>query len=242
MKRNRTFTVAAMIACALVSITPCAPAQTAESIVQKMHDTYAALKSYSDTGVILDEYGSSSADRHTFTTNFNRAPRHFLLDFRKQSGDRFVVWGDPDAFHTWGKTTGQQYDYPNPNNVAAISMSGYNTKDSVLKVPPLLYSKAALGGFFNNFADPVLDGTEDIGGRRCYRVVGRVSDMYAATGKEVNLRKVTLWIDSESFLLRQVREEWKTVPGNRSRLITTLQPQANPTLDDSKFKFVAPQQ
>ena len=114
-----------------------------------------------------------------------------------------------------------QTDYPNPNNAPAISLSGRNTGGAALKIPTLLYSKAALGGDFNNFADVVLDGTEPISGRRCYRLIGRASDVYAASGKEVNTRRMTVWIDTESLLISQVREEWKGLPGQRSRTTTT---------------------
>ncbi len=216
-----------------------AHAQSVDSILQKMRDTYGAMQSYSDTGVIVNEYGAT--DRHTFSTYFNRSPRHFLLEFNKQLGDRYVIWAEPDAFHTWWKTTAQQMDYPNPNNAPAISMSGRNTTGAALKVPALLYSKVNLGGDFNNFADVAMDGTENIGGHDCYRLVGRASDQYAATRKEVNIRKMTLWIDTSSSLLRQVREEWKAPGGGVNRVTTTYQPQANPTLDDARFKFVPPE-
>jgi outer membrane lipoprotein-sorting protein len=229
-----------MLLAAMVSRTT-VRADGAEQILQKMRDTYTAMKSYADTGVIVNEYGGIS-DRHTFSTSFSRAPRRFLLDFRKQGGDRYVIWADANAFHTWWKTTGQQTDYANPNNAPAISMSGRNTQNSGLKIPALLFSKVNLGGDFNNFADVALDGTEDVGGRRCNRLIGRASDRYAATDKEVNIRKMTLWIDAESSLIRQVREEWKGTPGSITRITTTYQPQANPTLDDAKFAFTPPQQ
>jgi len=241
MKSHQVIARVLTLVTAAVFLGLTAQAQTTDSILQKTRDLYGGLKSYSDTGVVLNEYGSSSTDRHTFTTYFNRTPRHFILDFRKQGGDRYVIWGDPDAFHTWSKTTGQQYDYPNPNNAPAITMSGQSSGGSSGKIPPLLYAKAQLGSIFNNFADPILDGTEEIGGKRCYRIVGRSSDTYAATGKEVNVHKLTIWIETESSLIRQIREEWKPLPGQRSRVITTFQPQANPTIDDNKFKFAAPQ-
>jgi outer membrane lipoprotein-sorting protein len=228
------------IAAAAVLFALSAHAQSADSILQKMRDTYGGMKSYHDTGVIVNEYGAT--DRHTFSTDFNRSPRHFLLDFRKEGGDRYVIWAEPDAFHTWWKTTAQQTDYPNPNNAPAISMSGRNTTGASVKVAALLYSKVDLGGDFNNFADVTLDGTENIGGHDCYRLVGRASDRYAATGKEVNIRKMTLWIDSSSSLLRQVREEWKAAGGGVNRITTTYQPQANPTIDDAKFRFAPPTQ
>jgi len=210
-------------------------AQNADEIVQKMRDAYGVLNSYSDSAVIVREYGAT--DRHTFDTFFSRSPRHFLLDFHKQGGDRYVVWGDPDAFHTWWKTTMQTTDYPNPNNTAAITLSGPPTQDAIAKIPTLLYSKANLGGDFANFADSKLDGNEDIGGHACYRIAGKASDMYSATGKEVNIRKVVLWIDKQSFLLRQVREEWPPLGGTSTRVTTTYEPQANPPIEPAKFKF-----
>jgi outer membrane lipoprotein-sorting protein len=210
-------------------------AQNPEEIVQKMRDRYGALNSYSDSAVIVREYGAT--DRHTFTTYFNRAPRHFLLDFYKQGGDRYVIWGDPDAFHTWWKTTGQTTDYPNPNNASAITLSGPPTQNAVTKIPTLLYSKAKIGGDFTNFEGAKLEENEAIGGHSCYRLTGKASDRYGATGREVNIRKMTLWIDAESFLLRQVREEWPPVGGTATNVTTTYEPQANPTLDGPKFKF-----
>ncbi len=224
-----------------VFLSTVAHAQNAENILQKTRDTYAQMKSYADNGVVVNEYGASSEDKHTFSTAFNRSPRHFLLDFHKQGGDRYVVWADPDAFHTWWKTTGQQADYPNPNNAPAISLSDLNSKGTALKIPTLLYGKAFRAAMLN-IADPELDGTEEIGGRRCHRVVGRLSDVYAATGKEVNIRKVTVWIDSDSFLIRKMIEESKAVPGQRNRTITTYEPRVNPALDDSQFKFTPPEQ
>jgi outer membrane lipoprotein-sorting protein len=214
-----------------------AQAQSAAEILQKTRSTYQELKSYSDAGTVVSEYGVSSEDRHSFSTYFNRAPRHFLLDFRKQGGDRFVIWGDPDAFHTWWKTTVQQMDYPNPNNIAAISMSGQNTAGTALKIPTLLYGKSPLAAAMLNVANPVLQGSEEIAGRRCHKITGQASDVYTATGREVNVRAVTVWIDAESYLVRKVLEEWKPLPGQRNRLITTFDPQANPALDEARFRF-----
>src|SRR2546430_1520647 len=135
-----------------------AHSQSADEIVKKMRDTYGALNSYADNAVMVREYGAT--DRHTFATYFNRTPRHFLLDFHKQGGDRYVVWGDPDGFHTWWKTTKQTTDYPNPNNTPAITLSGPPTQSAVVKIPTLLYPKANLGGDFTNLADAKLEGDE----------------------------------------------------------------------------------
>ncbi|HZQ24865.1 MAG TPA: DUF2092 domain-containing protein [Terriglobales bacterium] len=214
--------------------------QTADSVLQKARDTYGQMKSYADTGVVLYEYGTSSEDKHTFSTAFNRSPRHLLLDFHKQGGDRYVIWADPDAFHTWWKTTGQQTDYANPNNAPAISLSDLNSQGTALKIPTLLYAKA-FGAAMLKIADPTMDGTEDIEGHHCHRIVGRLSDVYTATGKEVNIRKATVWIDTASFLIRKMVEEAKAPSGQHNRKTTLYDPRANPTLDNASFKFAPPE-
>lgn len=211
----------------------------ADDVMARMRQMYGDLRSYADTGTVIWEYGSGSTDRYTFTTWFTRVPRQFLLDFRR-SQDQYVIWGDPDAFHTWWKTTSGQYDYPNPNNVTAISGSSRNTTGTALKIPTLLYAKAALGGDFTGMTAPVVDGVEDVSGHRCHRLRQSVSDTYAATGKETNARELTVWIDTDSLLIRKVLEEWKPLPGQRSRIITLYEPQANPTIAAAKFRFVPP--
>jgi outer membrane lipoprotein-sorting protein len=57
---------------------------------------------------------------------------------------------------------------------------------------------------------------------------------------EVNVRKMTTWIDAESLLIRKVVEQWKTLPGQISRMTTTFEPEANPALDESRFRFAPP--
>lgn len=220
-------------------------AQTAEQILQKTKDAYVAMMTYADSGSVLDEYGSAastSKTHYSFTTNFRRAPRAFVLETRKEGGDRFVVWGDPDAFHTWWKTTGAQYDFPNPDNIGAISGSGRNTGGAGVKIPTLLYGKSQLAAMMLAMGDPTLEGKEKVGGHDCYRVTGRASDTYAATGKEVNVHKVTVWIDADSYLVRQMREEWKGMPGQVIRTTTSYDPQPNANIEETRLRFKAPQQ
>jgi outer membrane lipoprotein-sorting protein len=214
----------------------------ADDVWQKSLAMYAALGSYADSGTVVWERGSSSKDQHTFTTLFKRSPRGFQFDFRKQGGDRVVIWGDPDAFHTWWKTTGGRDDYPNPNNLGAFSTADYLTSGSAMKVPLLLYSKAPLQGTFTHFTDAVQDGTDVVAGHQCYRLLGTTRDVYGATGHAVNLRRLTVWVDANSLLIRKTLEEPKDqLPGQRSRTITTFEPQANPSLDDARFRFTPPE-
>jgi hypothetical protein len=174
-KRARSICLATVLPLLACLASASSSAQTAESILQKSRDTYAQLKSYADTGIVLYEYGTSSEDKHTFSTAFNRAPRHLLLEFHKQGGDRYVIWADPDAFHTWWKTIGQQTDYPNPNNAPALNLSAPNTGGIALKIPTLLYGQA-FGAAMLKIDDPVLGSTEEMAGHRCHRITGRASD------------------------------------------------------------------
>lgn len=198
------------------------------------------MNSYSDTGTIEVEYGRDSRDRHTFATLFSRSPRGFLLDFNKDGGDRYVVWGDPNAFHTWWKSTTVREDYPNPNNTGAFTMAGPQTKGAAEKIPPLLYGKAVLPSAFANFNDAKEAGTESIGGKPCAKVTGTAYDTYAGTGRRTSARKVTVWIDTESLLIRKIVEEGEAPPGMVNRTTTAYEPRANPPVDASRFRFAAP--
>jgi outer membrane lipoprotein-sorting protein len=235
-------TSAMLLACVLsaIALRAAAPAVTAaDDIWHRSRAAYAALKTYADTGTVLYEFGASSQERHSFTTAFGREPRRFYFDFHKQSGDRYVIWGDTDAFHTWWKTTGGRQDYPNPNNAGALLLAGPTTMGATSKIPTLLYAKAQLPGDFTNISDLSVGSAETVDGHQSQRVVGTASDVYG-TGNHVNERKLTLWIDTESLLIRKVLEEWKPLPGQVSRRTTTIQPVANPALDDSRFRFVPP--
>jgi outer membrane lipoprotein-sorting protein len=214
--------------------------ETPKAVLEHTRSVYGALTSYSDTGTALKEYSATSRDQFSFTTFFNRAPRHFFFDYRKPSGDRMVVWGDPDAFHVWWKTTGQVTEYPNPKNTGALTLSDYPTGGAITKIPPLLYSKAGLAGAVVGFEPTRMADMEDVGGSRCYRLEGTTSDSYGQTGKQVNVRTLTVWIDSSSYLIRKVVEDAPSAPGTLNRTTTTFDPKANPKLNDEPFQFSPP--
>jgi hypothetical protein len=213
-----------------------AQAPPVDKILADMRKVYADLTAYADTGEVISEYGTGSTDRFTFTTYFNRVPRGFLLDFRKGQ-DQYVIWGDPDAFHSWWKATSQQYDYPNPNNSGALTGSPRNTLNTAQKIPTLIYAKADLGGDFSRFTSPTAAADEDVNSHRCHRLNGEIYDSYGATGRRSNTRQMTVWIDVESSLIRKVLEEAQALPGQRSRVTWVYDPQANPTIDPAKFRF-----
>ena len=210
------------------------------AILEHMRAVYIGLTSYADTGTVRDYISPTDYVDFTFSTAYNGKPRHFLLDFRNGSGGRFVIWADPDAFHVWWKSTGQVTEYPNPNNSGALTLSDYPTKAVSTKIPALLYGKVGLPGAFLNFLPARDAGLEDCGEKKCHRLEGETSDRYAGTGKIVNVRKLTVWIESDTYLVRKTMEEAPAPAGLLSRTITTFDPQANPHLPDETFKFSPP--
>lgn len=215
----------------------------ADKILEAVYAKYAGLTSYSDTGTVTYEYGTDSKDTHRFVTLLNRSPRGYLLEFTKVSGERFVIWGDPEAFHSWWSAINSRSDYPNPNNTGAFTGSDVHTYGVAQKITALLYPKAQLPGSFGNMTDMVLAGTEDVDGHKCYRLEGRARDVYGATGRETNIRKIAIWVDVDSLLIRKVVEVPKEVlPGHIDKTTTIYEPLANPTIDQARFKFVPPTQ
>ena len=105
---------------AILAASSATAAQSPQEILDHARSVYSAMTSYADTGSVVQDYSPTSHDTHRFATSFNRTPRHFLFDFHKASGDRLVVWADPDAFHVWWKATGQTTEFPNPKNTGAI--------------------------------------------------------------------------------------------------------------------------
>jgi hypothetical protein len=216
---------------------------------------YAGLKSYADVGTIVDEY-PGVVDRYKFKTFFRRESHDLLLDFQGISsftkaanftsdltGRHLVIWmmnGDLKRFDQETKTL-DHYPKEGGNQPGALNNAGYSTKGASTLIPSMLYSKAALLSTLKEIEEIHLDGMEQLGGRRCHRLVGVAASQYQ-TGRRVNVRPVTIWLDAETLLIRKLFEgtpEGAPLDSYR-RFTVTLEPQANPTLDDGKFQFTVP--
>jgi outer membrane lipoprotein-sorting protein len=220
------------------------PVASSDDVLARSQAAYAALRSYSDTGSVDTEFGPPAGlvrEHHTFKTLF-RAPRHFLFDFAKeQNADRFVVWADDDAFHTWWQATGVAETYPKGSGAGAFVAGGTPTLNSLMQLSPWLFSQADLTGPLTEFGDASAAGTETINGRPCQKLVGVGKSVYRASGRVVNVRPMAVWIDTQTFLVRRVFED--TSEGSAGfvyRTTTTFDPQANPLLDDARFLFTPP--
>ena len=230
---------------AAVGGTPPVRRAPGEDILARARATYAALKSYADTGQVEVVYGQAkdpSHDRHTFRTLY-RAPRLFYFEFIKQhDADRLVVWSDLEAFHSWWRTTGTSTSYPKGQGSLAFILAESPTSHSVTQIAPLLFPGAGLTGTLTEFGDATDAGLDTLAGHPCHKLVGVAQSMYGKTGRVFNRRQTTVWVDAESYLVRKVFED--SAEGTAGTLVsqvtTTFSPHANPPLDDDRFRFRPP--
>jgi hypothetical protein len=241
---NRCAPIALGLSALLVAWTPAVPL-TGVDLLAKSRAAYAGLKAYSDTGLVVTEAGNAGGmalDRFTFKT-FYRAPRYFYFDITKQADSaRFLIWSDADAFHTWWSVTGVEDEYPRGTGASAFVNSAGPSGGYVMYIAPLLFPQVGLAGTLNEIGETELAGSETIGGHACHKLTGVAKSAYTATGHEFAARKVSIWIDQQSLLVRKVFEDTPRGMGAGwiSRVSVTFEPQANPSLDDAKFKFTVP--
>lgn len=216
----------------------------ADDLIARSRAAYASLRSYSDTGVVTYE-ANGYTERYTFKTYY-RAPRHLYFEFdndKKAGGRQQIFWKEGGDLQTWNSATRVFETIPvaSGREVATIGGAAGTTYGTAVLILSLLFQKSGLIGTIGEFANGSDVGTEDIGGRRCYKLVGVARSTYAS-GQVTNVRATTIWIDAETLLVRRVFTDTpKNYPvGSIARLATTLEPQLNPTLEDGRFRFVVP--
>jgi outer membrane lipoprotein-sorting protein len=237
-----------LLALSMLWIPAHADSTSAQTFVEQSRARYATLKSYADRGEVLDQFGPKPENsyRHTFRTYF-RAPRHFLFEFKRDAragGDRIVVWCDGGDFQSWSSLTRQHQTYPRGSNTAILAFNqfGSATQRAITLVPALLFQGSGLVSTFGEFGDAVSAGDETIGGARAQKVNGVAQSMYAKTQRVTNVRRATVWIDPQTKLLRRIFEDTPEglPPTAVMRITTTLEPQADPQLEDKVFQFAVP--
>jgi hypothetical protein len=228
-----------------VALASSAAVPAANDVIDRSREVFSTLKSYADTGTLVTEAQVSGApaivERHAFRTYF-RAPRHFYFEFnedRKAGDDRYVLWGDDEAFHTWWSATGVEAAYEKGKGALAFRLSTMPTKDSIQLIAPWLFGQAGLEGPLTNLQDATLSGIEDVGGRRCHKVAGQSRMPY---GQADRLRPTTVWVDAQTSLIcKVVLGNVPGAPKNYVQLLSaTFTARANPHIEDKLFLFKPP--
>ena len=218
---------------------------------------YATLQSYADSGTVTVDTGAI-VDKARFTTYFRRASRDLFFDFQALTSltvslkftidmraHRHVLWMFNGAMQT--------YQTPTPEPLAVVGTDGgaqvrtlsgfsHSTHGAAIMITSLLYSQARLPSAILQIENASVAGIEPIEGRPCHKVVGTAAAYYPS-GQRTGVRPVTVWIDTETQLVRRVLEDTPEGYGDGKatlRITFDYQARANPALDDAKFQFTPP--
>ena len=224
-----------------------------EDVLARSIAFYATLASYSDTATVVRE-APGLVDQWKLSTHFRRNAPDFYFDFQgvtsqsaglttDASANRVVFWmikGELQSYHLPGQLH-EIVPRDTGNQPGALQRAAAATAGTSMLVSSLLFSKANLPGTILQIGEAVDEGFETIDGHRCHKITGIASEYYK-TGRQTNTRKVTVWIDSDTLLVRKVFEDTPQgyPAGSYSRLTVTIDPQANPTLEDGQFEFTIP--
>ena len=215
---------------------------------------YATLTSYADTGTI-EVATTGIVDTSRFETALRRKTRDLYIEHQAlksvqpnnsnhtldMSAHRYVIWMFKGEMQTYEFVTGNHESINGDAQARTIQGTAHRSQGSTMLILSLIYAQARLPGAISQIEEATVAGIEEVDKRRCHKVVG-VAAAYYPSGQRTNIRPVTVWIDTETQLIRKVFEDTpKGYPARSfSRRTTTLQPQANPALDDKKFQFKVP--
>ena len=145
-----------------------------QSILQTLTDTYAALKSYQDNGVVLTQFpDKDKPDEIHFSTWFKR-PRLFRFDWtthhpyeglRHEKTSRSIWRNEEGTF--WYSDREKEIEREESLGMAIAGATGVS-KGAAHNVPGLLMRRFA-GFYFTELLAPVVDELE-YRGRECYHV------------------------------------------------------------------------
>lgn len=229
----------------------------AEDLLEKSMAVYDGLTSYADSGTVTDQFDETLEVSH-FRTFLRRPPLNFYFEWGRRvniptkrqadslsmPGKQQVFWlvnGDLQEYQRDGSSA-EHKTYPRGSNQpGALASAKSGTYDAITLIPSLLFRKAQLVGPLQEIAEISLAGTEKVGGHTCHKLVGIAQSVYPS-GAISNVRPITVWIDTETLLIRKVfTDKPKNYDLNTIRTYTwTADPVANPKLDDARFQFTIP--
>jgi RNA polymerase sigma factor (sigma-70 family) len=194
---------------------------TAQKVAEKSRDAYAALASYSDSGMVVSEIGGQK-----ITTAFNlrlQRPNLYRIDWTQTGGiatTEGLVWSDGSGDYslmgdpTGANVPGQASKLKKMPNMKAALTSATGLSTSAASTVP--------GAFFNQdlgdvFIAPVRSGRHPlqkepdakVGNVDCY-VLSSTLDFSKIpdNGGKPGLAATTLWIGKQDFLIHQCRTKY----------------------------------
>src|SRR5918993_1199154 len=210
-------------AASLYSGAPVVGAQAASTLPPELTRSiayYATLTSYADSGTVTVDTGGV-VDKARFTSYFRRASRDLFFDFQSLSSVtvntghsidmrayRVVLWMFKGGMQTYQTPTPQPLQQVGSDagaQVRALSGISHATTGAAIMIPSLLYSQARLPSSILQIETATVAGVEPINGRPCHKVTGTAAAYYPS-GKRTGIRPVSVWIDTETQLIRRVVE------------------------------------
>ena len=207
---------------------------SAFQVLGRVQEVYASCQSYRDTGVARVTTiggGLSRQDSQPFATAFVR-PDRFRFDFGGRGprlGElwvRPVIWFDGTTVHAFSPADGRPRTYPTVT-AALLDAEQASAGTSVL-IPHLLAPGALPGAAITELLHPVVTGGEPVAGVECVKIEGRQGDVL-----------VTIWVDRNSFLIRQLAGTRQIEDGSTQTTIT-YQPELNPIIEAALFELRPP--
>ncbi len=181
--------------------------EAAPSVLAKMAETYAGLRSYQDSGSV--RYGILGTEQEvTFKTAFVR-PNGFRFEWishhpfapLKFVKTRSVVRFDGAKAYTWNKfylkeATERQDESLSLAVAGATGVSAGSAHRIATLLIPDLWKDGAFGSSMSKLGDAKVVGTEVLDGVDCYRVSGSHRN-----------ERMDLWIGRSDYLLRKVEHQ-----------------------------------
>jgi hypothetical protein len=190
----------------------------AVALIKRVEQTYAALKSYADSGGVKSNGGGFLARDVKFTTRFER-PNRFL--FRAAQYDKDGEFAHASAWSEGGKAGSEDSEFGRGERRLGEALRIYAVTygDSASLVPSLLMPRELSGSDLSRQPELTLLKEEVIRGHPCH-----VLQLRSRGG---TIEKV--WVDKSTLMIRQtydgIRKGW-----------TTIDPQPNAALTDKDFK------
>ncbi len=207
----------------------------AGDILRQTAKTYRISKSYVDNGTVRTVYKNASRE-WTGETSFKTA-YVAPYDFRFESTMRdmpgveanFIAWRDRDGVKTWYNLNPDIGD--NITIQDALDTGAGISRDTSGMIPGLIFPGTKLGGDIVRLTSAVRLEDAQVDGFDCFQVQGF---RWPNTG-----RPTTVWIDKESFLIRQVYEE-QEIKGDLSKATWSYKPAINVPVDEELLLYGKP--